>query len=81
MSIEEKEIEKEMKKEKEIEKEIEKEEKGKKKRVIILLLLLLLLCIFGISITFGKGIYESIADQIRSLKFEKTKCASHHRRK
>ena len=55
-------------KEKEIEIEKEerkaKEEKGKKKRVIILLLLLLLLCIFGISITFGKGIYESIADQI-----------------
>ena len=66
-------------------KKIEKEDKNKdnlnsknekennsKKKYLIILLLLLLICIFGISITFGKDIYENIENQIiETFKLDK----------
>ena len=66
-------------------KKIEKEDKNKdnlnsknekennsKKKYLIILLLLLLICIFGISVTFGKDIYENIENQIiETFKLDK----------
>ncbi len=58
--------------EKEIKEETKKEENKKRKYLIILLLLLLLISIIGISITYGKDIYESIENQIiETLKLNK----------
>ena len=59
--------------EKEIKEETKKEENKKRKYLIILILFLLLISIIGISITYGKDIYESIENQIiETLKLNKT---------
>ena len=47
-------------------------ENNKKKRLLIILLCLLLLCVFGVSITYGKGIYVAIENQIiETFKLDK----------
>ena len=66
-----KKIEKEDKKKDNLHTKNEKENDSKRKYLIILLLLLLI-CIFGISITFGKDIYENIENQIiETFKLDK----------
>ena len=57
---------------KKIKEETKKEENQKRKYLIILILFLLLISIIGISITYGKDIYESIENQIiETLKLNK----------
>ena len=66
-----KKIEKEDKKKDNLHTKNEKENDSKRKYLIILLLLLLI-CIFGISVTFGKDIYENIENQIiETFKLDK----------